>query len=461
MIAETRPQGAYQLRPVAALKPSSVNELIYGPICPDRPDMQRLIESIRTVGLKDPIVITKDNVILSGHRRHAACLILGMARVLCRVEPIRSTDPEFSTLLVAYNSQRVKTYEETVLEHVATMRPGEAYQALLRHRSDQSSVWGDKLDLGERKRRSKLGPAKMPLLDAAMAILEAQMGWWPLSVRSVHYSILNAPPLRNAFDPESTYTNDLHSYRDLVNVLVRARLEGLVPFKAIADPTRPVVVWNVWRNVGDFARNQLDGFMTGYWRDLMMSQRNHIEIVGEKNTVEGSVRPEAMRCCIPYTIGRGYASLDPRQQMFERWKASGKDKLIILILSDYDLSGERIARSFARSMRDDFDVPEHRLVARKVALTREQVDKYKLPVTFHTFKAKKHQEWADKHGARELEALSPELRSKILEQAIDSVIDTEAFNRELDNEKADAERIEAMRGSAVAYLADHLSSGTP
>jgi hypothetical protein len=322
-------------------------------------------------------------------------------------------------------------------------------------------VWGERLDLGERKRRSKLGPAKQPLLDAAVAILEAQMGWWPLSVRSVHYSILNAPPLRNAFDPGSTYTNDLDSYRDLVNVLVRARLEGIVPWEALADPTRPVVKWTVYRNVGDFARKQLDRFMTGYWRDLMMSQSNHLEIVGEKNTVEGSVRPEAMRYCIPYTIGRGFASLDPRKQMFERWKASGKDKLIILILSDYDLSGERIARSFARSMRDDFDVPEHRLVARKVALTEKQVEKYKLPVTFQTFKAPAHQKWADEHGARELEALSPEMRQKILRKAIDSVIDTEAFNRELDNEEEDAGRIEVMRRSAAAYFADHLSSGTP
>jgi hypothetical protein len=460
-IAETRPQGTYQLRPVAGIKPSSMNELIYGLIDPGRPDMQRLVESIRTVGVRDPIVITKDNVIISGHRRHAACLILGMARVLCRIEPIRSTDPEFASLLVEYNSQRVKTFEETVREHVATMRPGEAYRALIEHRRDASAVWGDSLDLGERKRRSRLGPAKMPLLEAAMAILEAQMGWWPLSVRSVHYSILNAPPLRDAFNPESVYTNNKESYRDLVDVLARARLEGLVPWKAIADPTRPVVIWNVWRNAGDFARKQCDKFLTGYWRDLMMSQSNHIESVGEKNTIEGSIRRVAMRYCIPYTIGRGFSSLEPRHKMFERWKASGKDKLIILILSDYDLSGERIAQSFARSMRDDFDVPEHRLVARKVCLTRKQVEKYKLPVTFQTFKAKKHQEWADKHGARELEALSPEQREKIFQQAIDSVIDTEAFNRELDNEAEDAERIEAMRGAATAYLADHLSSGTP
>jgi hypothetical protein len=236
MVVENRPQGNYQLRPLAAIKSSPMNELIYGPIDLNRPDMQRLIESIRRNGLKDPIVITRDNVIISGHRRHAACKFLGRDRIMCRVEPIQSTDPGFSILLVEYNSQRVKTFEETAREHVATMKPGEAYQALIEHRREQSAVGGDKLDLGERKRRSKIGPAKMPLLDAAMSILEVQKSWWPLSVRSVHYSILNAPPLRNAFDPESTYTNDLHSYRDLVNVLVRARLEGLVPWKAIADP---------------------------------------------------------------------------------------------------------------------------------------------------------------------------------------------------------------------------------
>jgi hypothetical protein len=43
-----------------------------------------------------------------------------------------------------------------------------------------------------------------------------------------------------------------------------------------------------------FVRDELDSFLKGYYRDLMQSQPNHIEIIGEKNTIRGIIRPVAM-----------------------------------------------------------------------------------------------------------------------------------------------------------------------
>ena len=98
----------------------------------------------------------------------------------------------------------------------------------------------------------------------------------------------------------------------------------------------------------------------------MQSQPNHIEIVGEKNTVGGIIKPVAAKYCIPMTTGRGYCSLRPRYDMQQRFLKSGKEKLIVLFLTDFDPDGEEIAHSFVRSMRDDFDVPVEGV---KVALT--------------------------------------------------------------------------------------------
>src|SRR5579871_1789829 len=108
----------------------------------------------------------------------------------------------------------------------------------------------------------------------------------------------------------------------------------------------------------------------------MQSQPNHVEIVGEKNTIEGVIRPIAMDYTIPYTIGRGYSSLPPRYAMAQRFKQSGKEQLVLLVLSDFDPEGEDIAESFARSMRDDFGIK--RIVPIKVALTSEQVQEMPL-----------------------------------------------------------------------------------
>ena len=57
--------------------------------------------------------------------------------------------------------------------------------------------------------------------------------------------------------------------------------------------------------------------------------------------------------------------------MAQRFKKSGKDKLVLLMVSDFDPDGEEIAHSFARSMRDDFGVADIHPI--KVALTAAQV----------------------------------------------------------------------------------------
>ena len=115
--------------------------------------------------------------------------------------------------------------------------------------------------------------------------------------------------------------------------------------EAIGDETRPVVVWRTYRTPGQFVREELANFLRGYWRDLMQSQPNHLEIVGEKNTVAPTLRPVAEAYGIPLTTGRGYCSLPPRAAIAERYRRSGKEKLVLLLVTDFDPDGEEIAES--------------------------------------------------------------------------------------------------------------------
>jgi hypothetical protein len=441
-----------------AIRPSPENELIYRPVDPEDPEIQDLAESIVAHGLREPIVITKDHFILSGHRRYAACRLAGLSHVPCRIEDISSTSPEFERLLCEYNRQRVKSFAEVVRERVVTsVDPEEAYASLLAHRKSASKVDGDFLILGGVKFRKRISEAKMEMLKAVKDLIWARCDWWPLSDRSIHYDLLNAPPLRHSTKPNSRYANDKASYKDLTDLLTRARLSGEIPFDSIEDPTRTVCVWGLHRDVGGFLNRELADFLRGYWRDLQQSQPDHIEIVGEKNTIESSIRDVAMRFCIPYTLGRGYCSLDPRRKMFERYRKSGKKSLVILIMSDFDPEGEDIAHSFARSMRDDFGVEG--VVARKVALTHEQVLERDLPQTFDIKKtSNRYRKFAAKYGdrAHELEALDPAERSRLLTEAIDQVLDIDAFNRELDAEKADAARIARLREAVGPALRNAL-----
>jgi hypothetical protein len=456
------PSGVLVRIPIDTIRPASVNDKIYRPVNTGDPAIKALADDIRRNGLVEPIVITRDRYILSGHRRHAACRLLGLESVTCRLEDVHVHDRKFLPLLVSYNNQRVKTLAEVLRERVVASADSKAaHAALRRHRAEQSEVAAEFLEIGTTKVRSKISRNKEPMLRACVKVVKNRQAYWPISDREVHYNLLNDPPLRNARRPDSTYTNDKASYKDATDILTRGRLQGEISFTAIGDPTRKVVTWSVDQTPQTFIDREMSNFLAGYARDLMQSQTNHFEIVGEKNTVESSIRRVSAKYRIPYTLGRGYCSIDPVYRMVQRFKASGKEKLVVLVMSDFDPEGENIPIAFAKQLRDDFGV--HSVEALKVGLTLEQVRKWDLPPNNMLEEKKegsRYKAFVEKYGegqsAHELEALEPEERARLLEDAILKVIDVDAYNHELDQEEQDAAWLEEVKGRLTDTMADVL-----
>ena len=281
--------------PLYAIKPSPENAKLYRPVREDDPEIIALAESVKQRGILEPLIVTADYWIVSGHRRHAAAFLAGLCSVPCRVMDFcREDDPDrFLVLLREHNRQREKSFDEKVREEIVNVNPADAYTALIEHRSERALVKVKPLVMDSRKVRAAITRAKRPFLDAVVAVLESLRKFWPVSDRQVHYPLLNDPPLRHASKPESAYHNDRPSYHSLCDLLTRARLEGIIPMDSIGDETRPVETWNVWRDVRGFVREELDGLLRHYWRDLMQSQPNHLEILVEKNTVANIVKPVA------------------------------------------------------------------------------------------------------------------------------------------------------------------------
>jgi hypothetical protein len=439
--------------------PAPENDLLYRPPSATDPDTIALADNIKKhhqaggCGILEPLVITADHVIASGHRRFAAAKVAGLYEVPCRILEIESWEPGFVQLLRDFNRQRVKSFDEVVREEIVSADPEESYRLLLEHRKQQARVTGETILIEGKKHRCEISAAKKPMLDAVVAVINGLREYWPLSDRRVHYVLLNDPPLRHAKKPRSIYQNDHESYKDLCDLLTRARLVGAIPWNAISDPTRPVVTWDVYDSVGPFVRRKIGDFLKGYYRNLQRTQPNHFEIVGEKNTIDNIIRPVAAEFCIPMTLGRGYCSLDPRHEMCCRFKKSGKEKLIILILSDFDPEGEDIAHSFARSMRDDFGV--NNVQAVKVALTAEQVQEMQLPPMMKAKKdSSRHAKFTARHGDNvfELDAVAPGDLANILRVAIESRMDVDKFNAEVDAEKQDAAHLDGLRRKVQQVL---------
>ena len=365
--------------PVAQIHVARENDLLYEPFGIANEDDWALVVSIKELGVQEPLTLSNDGFLLSGHRRLAAVKYLRFETVPVRFKDINFeglSKPERLEELGSFNQQRDKTPGEKIGEQLLQIDKEQAYADLRRRRvTQQLDTVTSNVDLGAVRRRACIMTPQF--LEATQKVILDNKEYWPLTVRRVHYLLLNNPPLRHDKKPNSRYENDRNSYQALTNLLIRARLEGLVALHAIEDTTRPIQLGGGCSSYEAFVRQESENFLQGYSRNLMQGQPHHIEIMLEKNALRSIVEKVAQDFCIPVTTGRGFSSLSPRYDLYGRFVRSGKDNLILLMLTDFDPDGEQIAASFARSLRDDFGVMNVHAV--KVALTAEDVEFYNLP----------------------------------------------------------------------------------
>jgi hypothetical protein len=176
------------------------------------------------------------------------------------------------------------------------------------------------------------------------------------------------------------YKNDKQSFNATSNLTTRLRLAGVIPWEAMDDFTRPLTEFHPFRNVQEFLRQEHDNALEGYWRDLLQTQPNHVEVLCEKNTIYHMVLSVTKEYQIPTSSGRGFNSIDPWHDLCVRYKASGKKRLILIVLSDYDPEGQMILQVAGRTLRDDFRLVQgvdFKIVP--AGVTRRQVAAYNLP----------------------------------------------------------------------------------
>jgi hypothetical protein len=337
-------------------------------------------------------------------------------------------------------------------EALLDIDPDLALNTLISHRHDRVRYAPPQIKITGQKTRSQISERKQEFLRAAMDVVEQLKPYWPVTVRQVHYGLLNNPPLRNSSRgiQRATYENDSKSYDDLTDLLTRARLNGLVSWESISDETRSRSGLHYSKDAATFVDIETYHFLRNYRRDLLQSQPDHVELILEKLTVQGIIEPIASKFCIPMTVGRGYCSIDPRHDIVMRFRKSGKDRLKLLIASDFDPDGEEIAESFARSIRDDFGIDG--VTASKILLRQDQIATWKLPNNGMEAKesSSKYRKFMDRYGENfvfELEAVPPVLMQSTIQEAIEATIDLNAFNRELEAEKKDAALLQAMKSS--------------
>lgn len=442
---------------IDSILPSPENSLLYRERTADDSDFARLLQSIRKHGVKDAIKVSSDNYIISGHQRHKAARAAGLLTVpviRLNVRRDKHSEDQWVAILREHNTGREKSFDELVRERLVDIDPNEAVQQIVDDRVERSKVRVSTIDTGNRSmRRYGISDEKREMADAVLEVLEALEGYLPVSLRAVHYRLLTKLFRRNSKE-RTKYLNNKDCYKDLSNLATRMRLNGEIPWDSICDETRPVKKWACWQNSADFIAAKAKHFLCGYARDLLQSQSQHFEIIVEKLTVSNFIHRIAANYCMPIIVMRGNSGIDARYQISERFKASGKCGLFLFCLGDCDPDGDSIVSSTICSLRDDFHIDS--VDGTRVAMTHAQADNLNLPKMLDAkITSANYSAFVEKHGRSdcyELDAVEPTLLQDWLDVAIRGVLDIEAYNHEVDQQKAEAVDILARRQAALGVM---------
>lgn len=448
---------------ISSLRHAPENSEIYDRFDLDNADDLALYQDVDRVGIQQPLNICQDGVVFDGNRRLAVLRRREQSFVKCFVHDFAWNDlshEEKLKLLRNNNLQREKSVAEQIRESIIEVDHSVAVDNLrLRRDRSENGYLVDgiaPLQIERRSNRHGISAEKSEHVKYLKEVVFALKKYWPISVRTAHYKLLNFDFLRNT-RLGLKYANDDGSYDTTGDLKNRLCLLGELPWAAFADPTRPFKQYHAFQNARQFVKQECRNLFCGYWRDYLQSQPHYVEVFCEKNTVYHFAESVTKKYLLRQSSGRGFNAVQCFYEMHQRYLRSKKKKLILITLSDYDPEGQRLVHSAGQVLMSDFGVPAHDLEIIPAGVTREQIERYELPsMLFAKENSTNHDWFVERNGGDdsvyELESLDPADLLRDLEAVITSVLDMELFRAEEAAEEEEADYLEACTERAIEAL---------
>lgn len=274
---------------------------------------------------------------------------------------------------------------------------------------------------------------KSEVIDQTKAILEEYTT--RLTLRQIFYRLVS----------KHTIGNTTNNYKYLSKLLVQARLEGQIPFDAIEDRTRKFVGGD---NKLHTPKAHYDGWLKAFresheYHELPMwlNQNTIVEVWVEKEALSGLFGEITDDRNVTLATCRGYPSLTFMYQAAQRLEDVEED-IFILYFGDYDPSGEDIYRH----IQDTFVTFDVDADFEKVAITREQIDRYDIPPMPAKKSDARAANFIAQHGdiAVELDAIEPTTLQNIIAAAIDKHFDNDTYDETVKRQDREQKKIKKM-----------------
>ena len=207
----------------------------------------------------------------------------------------------------------------------------------------------------------------LAIISQVNAILgEYRAQGYDLSLRQVYYQLVARDLLPNT----------PRDYKRLGNIVSDGRLAGLIDWEMIVDRGRPVIYPSHWDSPADIVEAAAESFRIDKWEE----QAVHIEVMIEKQALEGILIPVCDELDIRFTANKGYSSQSAMYRAGKRMKDailySGKD-VYVMYLGDHDPSGLDMDRDILDRL--SLYAGETIYSVERLALTYDQIEEDEPP----------------------------------------------------------------------------------
>ena len=255
-------------------------------------------------------------------------------------------------------------------------------------------------------RRDRRTRAEIDDIKAGIAaILKADH---PMTVRQVFYQLVVRALIEKS---EKEYQGTV------IRLLTEMRLDGTVPFRWIVDESRRRRITETYDNVTD----ALEATANFYRRSALREAEHYVEIWCEKEALAGVLWDVVSEYDVPLMISKGMPSLTFLYGSFQeiyRAAETGKQTYIYQ-LGDHDPSGVLIPRTIETRLNELCDRADcARPIVKRVALTEQQIAKFKLPTRPTKREGNSHANRFEGDSV-ELDALPPRELRRIVTQVIE------------------------------------------
>jgi hypothetical protein len=243
------------------------------------------------------------------------------------------------------------------------------------------------------------------------SILDIVIAGNGMTVRHLFYRLVGA----------SVIEKTEHEYQSTVaRLAVELRRSGDIPYGRIVDGSRLYTAPNTYDSVKDAIADTASSYRRSYWR----TADRQLEVWCEKDAIRALIEDTTWRLAVPLMVTRGFASESIVQSLAMDTLRSKKPR-VILSLNDYDPSGSIMLADIIK--RAKHYAPDAVFHCEQVALTRQQVTRYKLPTRPTKLEGNRHASNFTDPESVELDALAPEILQNLVGNAIDAHIDNHAL----------------------------------